>query len=639
LSVEHPARFGLDSWLVFVSPDPRARRHLDLGLTAAAETNSSSFHLAVVPSSTGGIPALSEDSGTVVLFDGVLHDLPGSRAEAGADEILRLYRSQYPARGDDAFSSLRGSFVTLVLDERADGVLALRDPMGAHPLFSTNDDGITVFSPSLEALASAIPGARRPNRLYLAAELCNREIGAAATYFEGIERVPAGHVLRLDRGSVHVGRYWDPGPVAGRERWSDGRAHEAFDRLLSRAVARCLAHGPAGVFMSGGIDSTTIAAVARDESERRGLPGPLALSLLFPDPACNEELVQRAVAEALEIPQIVSQPEAAIDDRGLLERTVETIVATGSSASLGYLTPAYDGLVEAGIERGCGILLSGEGGDEWLQVHPDYCFGGLVRQLKFRELVYLLRSHRRYTAADSTAAFLRLFLWEAAAVGFARQIARETLERLALSPPFGWAADALLDRQYARLVPPWAVPDRTLREELVDRWRALAVERRELDAYTRSRRRFLNHHGTSVLGEASFARARSLGLLTFDPYLDPDVVEFLYRASPTALAFGRRARGLAHASLAKRVRSVPSAQPVFFDSFVAQVGRIEAPRVLERLGGIQVLSELGVIDANAVTRESLTSAQDAGIPLTEVLALEAWVRAWSFADDRGGVSL
>ena len=128
---------------------------------------------------------------------------------------------------------------------------------------------------------AALPGARHPNRVYLAAVLCNRDIGAEATYFENVKRVPAGHVLTLATGGAHTRRYWDPGPVAGTEDWTDGRAHEVFDRLLCQAVGRARARPRGGLHeRRHRLDHDRRRRAGR--SGRRGLPAPWALSLPSP---------------------------------------------------------------------------------------------------------------------------------------------------------------------------------------------------------------------------------------------------------------------------------------------------------------------------------------------------------------------
>ena len=64
---------------------------------------------------------------------------------------------------------------------------------------------------------------------------------------------------------------------------------ERFQAALDRAVARAVDGGRAGIFLSGGLDLVSVAAVAADQAERSGHERPVALSLGFPDPACNEE--------------------------------------------------------------------------------------------------------------------------------------------------------------------------------------------------------------------------------------------------------------------------------------------------------------------------------------------------------------
>ena len=82
-------------------------------------------------------------------------------------------------------------------------------------------------------------------------------------------------------------------------RWADEEELENFDALLDQAVDRCLALGPTAIYLSGGLDSISVAAVATDRARNRGLNDPLALSLHFPEPQSNEEKVQRGVAREL----------------------------------------------------------------------------------------------------------------------------------------------------------------------------------------------------------------------------------------------------------------------------------------------------------------------------------------------------
>lgn len=634
------------SWLAIVRTRERDAvpiERIESRTTRFLCVNSRTLELALMGSGAGRLPARVEEGAVTVLFDGVLHDIesqPRTGPDAGAAEILRRYTSGFAQARERAFDTLRGSFVAFIVDARDDVILMLRDPLGSHPLFMTVGLPERLLSPSMEAIATALPAARRPNRLYLASTLCNREIGPQATFFEHIERVPPGHVVGLDVKGTSAHRYWDPGPVAGRRGAVDGASPDEFDRLLRGAVARCLQHGAAGVYMSGGIDSTTIAAVARDESSRLGLLPPIALSVLIPEAFSGEARVQRSVAAALDIAQLVrSVPEPSARRPHLLS-VVETIANTGSSG-VSYLASAYDELaIEArGLERE--VLLTGEGGDEWLQVHPTYYFSDLLKGFRLRELSYLLASHRRYTAAETTASFLRDMLWRFTVVALLRQSAHSALERtVSRNRRMRVSAKRLIGWQFRRLIPPGVAPDEGLRVALVDRWRTLSAQEQDFDRYTRLRRRFLFHHGLSSLREKAFERGTRLGLLSFEPYHDPDLVQFLYDASPTALTQGGRARGLAHASFWRRVGEAAPLppRPVYHDAFAAAIARAEVPPVLRKMGGLQLVAELGLVDARwagDTSAESLTDPGGVGHAIVELLLMEAWLRAWSDTSDRG----
>src|SRR4029079_15317523 len=98
--------------------------------------------------------------------------------------------------------------------------------------------------------------------------------------------------------------------------WLTDEETRRFSDVLDQAVRRCLSLGRAGIFLSGGFDSVSIAAVAADLSRKAGVEPPAALSLAFPDPTCNEQNVQRGVANALGLPfKLADFQEAACHTR------------------------------------------------------------------------------------------------------------------------------------------------------------------------------------------------------------------------------------------------------------------------------------------------------------------------------------
>ena len=142
---------------------------------------------------------------------------------------------------------------------------------------------------------------------------------------------------------------------------------DEFDALLERSISRCLELGPTSIFLSGGLDSVSIAAVALDLAKRHELPTPLALSLAFPTPETSEEDVQLGVATALGLPQIMLGLEDSVAPDGLVGRALE-LCADWPLPQTYIWSGAYQELAKTGVEHGARVIMTGGGGDEWLTV-------------------------------------------------------------------------------------------------------------------------------------------------------------------------------------------------------------------------------------------------------------------------------
>ena len=313
--------------------------------------------------------ARAEDGILDVVFHGFLSngaELAQRLSQPPTNEA-ELLLSGYVEHGRALFQELRGAFALVVWDARARLLLATRDPVGIHPLFYTRIGRDLVLSWSIDALLAA--GAPRDvNRVYVAEHLLHRWRSLDETYFSSIRRVPAGHFLRFGTG-IDVERYWRPletvpTVAAGGDAWVD-----ELEYRLEQAVERCLELGRAGVYLSGGgVDSTTVAVAAARTSARRGLPLPVALCVGFPDAEANEEEEQRQVAAALGLTRRTRSADArASGDVPLIESSLGTLAVRGAPIGI-----PWDGafLALVGDARGCGcsVVLTGDGGDEWLTV-------------------------------------------------------------------------------------------------------------------------------------------------------------------------------------------------------------------------------------------------------------------------------
>src|SRR4029079_5159218 len=140
----------------------------------------------------------------------------------------------------DLVQHLKGIFAMVLADRADQRILAVRDPLGAYPLFYAEAYGRLLFSTSIDALRDQ-PGVNRSvNRAALADHLCHRWPDPHETFLAAIRRVPPGHALQCLSGCVRVTRYWDPAPPDRPVEWIKEDALDRFDGLLDQAVDRAL---------------------------------------------------------------------------------------------------------------------------------------------------------------------------------------------------------------------------------------------------------------------------------------------------------------------------------------------------------------------------------------------------------------
>src|SRR6516164_7474446 len=267
-------------------------------------------------------------------FKGLLFDREELAASFNRSEQncsdAELVLHAYEREGEAALSRLRGSFVIAIVDGTRGVAIVARDPLGSHPLFFVEVGSRVMFAASPLTLFQQPGVSRIVNRAALADHLCQRWPDPQETFFVGVRRVPATWKAVLSVRGLRLERYWDPIPEDQPIRWLSAEETARFDGIFERAVDRCLRHGRNGIFLSGGLDSISVAAVATDRARQLGQAPPWALSLDFPDPECSEGTRQAAVARALGLPQHLIGFDEALGGRGLLE---QVIALSGGSAA------------------------------------------------------------------------------------------------------------------------------------------------------------------------------------------------------------------------------------------------------------------------------------------------------------------
>ena len=566
-----------------------------------------------------------------VVFDGWLHnrdELAALGGAPGASDDAQVLLNAYRGLGAGAVPRIKGMFVALIWDGAREELLCVRDPLGRLPLFYAPRGDELVFSTALEEVVRA-PGVPRDlNRVVLAEHLCCRWTDPEDTHYAAVRRVPAGNVLVLGAGGRRLYRYWDPVPTLDSGDWVGDDDIDRFEELFDQAVGRGLDIGAAGIFLSGGLDSVSVAALATDLSRARGMPSPWALSLGFPHPDTDEVAVQEGVAGQLGIRQVLLWFDEALGGLGRVESTIE-----GSSSMpmplIGLWPPAYWRLATEGRSRGCEVILTGGGGDEML-LPSQYVAADLIRHLRLRQLGRFFQELKR-SYPWSTPRMVYSTFWEFGARPLLQRSFRKVLG--AVSPG---TLEGRWRRQIAEGTPPWVRLDPSLQREVEARalrdvadWPPL-----DRDFYYHECRTALDQVTVSLEMERSFEEGRRAGLTIVEPFWDPDLQEFLYRVPPHMLNQGGRTKGLVRDMLARRFPELgfERQKKVIGREFANDTFVSEVPKALREMGGAPALAELGVVDQrqldHAIARLATDPRERYGSHrLWHVLSLEAWVRA------------
>ena len=328
--------------------------------------------LSIVDLAAGQQPLANEDETVWISFNGEIYnhndlrrELEGHghryRTRCDTETIVHAYEEW----GDDCVHRLRGMFAFAVWDARKRRLLLARDRLGVKPLYWARAGERLIFGSEIKAILESRLIAARPNEARLPELLAVRSIADVETMFEGIYKLLPGHVLVFEEGRVACRQYWDV-PAGGsvdapeRDRAADVRR---FRSLLEESVRlRLMSDVPLGVFLSGGIDSSAIAAVMAKLIDR-----PLqTFSVAFKARAFNELEYAGQVSRAIR----ADAHEVVIDDRdffGALPRLVwheDEPIAHPSSVPLYFVSKLAREHVK--------VVLTGEGSDELLAGYGKY---------------------------------------------------------------------------------------------------------------------------------------------------------------------------------------------------------------------------------------------------------------------------
>src|SRR6266536_844162 len=348
--------------------------------------------LSIVDVASGHQPMTNEDGTLYITYNGEIYNHADFRSALEAkghiyethcdtETILHLYEEH----GESCVEYLRGMFAFAIWDQKKRELFIARDRLGVKPLYYVHtEDGSLYFGSEIKTLLVAGAVKAEINFSVLPDYLANHATSGEETLFRGVKRLLPGHILQWRDGEIKIKRYWDVSFKKGsQERRSDQDYIEEWSDLFRTSVRlRLMADVPLGMFLSGGIDSSAIAAVMSgmvDEPIK-------TFSVAFKERDANELEYARLVANAFKTNhhEIVVSPEDFFAALPKLVWHEDEPLAHPSSVALYFVSHLAAQHVK--------VVLTGEGSDELLAGYARY-----------RKTIYNLSIGARYHSLTPTA--------------------------------------------------------------------------------------------------------------------------------------------------------------------------------------------------------------------------------------------
>jgi asparagine synthase (glutamine-hydrolysing) len=591
--------------------------------------------LAIIDVEGGQQPLFSEDRQIVCVVNGEIYNYValrdeliqgGHRFQTRSDSEVIVHG--YEEWGIDVLERLEGMFALAVWDAAKQRLLLARDRMGEKPLYYAWVDGQGLaFASELKALRHAPGVDGRIDPASLARYLVYEYVPAPRTILRGARKLEPGTFLVATPGTAPtVGRYWDL-PLAAHSRHepaprappapidADEAARELLFELRRSVKERLVSDVPLGVFLSGGLDSSTVAALA---AEVRG-PNLDTFSIGFEDASFDESSEARRVAEAIGS----RHHEDRLSPRALLELLPSIGRLLDEPLGDSSIVPTH--LLARFVRGHVTVALGGDGGDELFSGYPTFLAERAARVLfdpsplvaaattgLGRGLAALLPVSHRYFSFDFK---LKQFLKGQGLRGAKRHQA--------------WLGSLLPAEALATLSPDVA---REVAGDLFDVIDDRLASLKDSDPWDQ----LLAFYAKGYLGDQVLTKVdratMAVGLEARAPLLDTRIVALACRIPPSL-----RLRGLEAKHLLKRaMRGLLPDETIDRKKkgFGMPIGawlRGELRSLLEDELSASRITQGGLFDARAVRRlvdEHVAGKADHRKPLWSLLAFQMWHAAW-----------
>ncbi|HSI14209.1 MAG TPA: asparagine synthase (glutamine-hydrolyzing) [Chthoniobacter sp.] len=587
--------------------------------------------LSIVGLADGQQPVVNEDCSVTAIFNGELFDHLAKRAEleAKGHRLIKhcdteILPHMWEENRQGMWERLRGQFAIAMWDVKERRLQLGRDRFGICPLYWSRQGDWLLFASEIKALIASGMVPARPDRRGIDHIFSFSALPGPITCFEGVQLLRAGHYLDISpalpngrTAQITENAFWEMDfPDAGEEESGQDpkKLVDQFEEVLLRAVdTRLKADVPVGSYLSGGVDSSMIAALAvhlKGESIN-------TYTIRVNEPDLDELDAANLTARHIKTkPPIVQEfsKQDAIDTYPELLRAAEAPVVDTSCAALLQLARKVH-------ECGQKVVLTGEGADEWLIGYPWYKAAKILDWLDFIPALDLSdRVKRAYLKFHDVPQYPRQFRTHIEAVTGGKNAWIDTFGMLSISKLRFYSDSMHVVREQSD---PWG--DLQMPVERAKRWDPL-------------------NRGIWVAGRVTLAGlllqakgdrvAMHSSVEVRYPFLDEDVFNFLARLDPKWKLNGFRDKHLLRLLAERWVpKSVYDRRKVIFraplDSFHMDP---EPPYVADILSE-ESLRKTGYFDPAAVHhwRQAYRQMRPGSLPrlsveggLTAVVATQLW---------------
>jgi asparagine synthase (glutamine-hydrolysing) len=326
--------------------------------------------LSIIDLVTGHQPISNEDKNVWVVYNGEIYNFPELRKElihkghtfttkSDTEVIVHLYEEE----GENFLSRLNGMFSIALWDKKTGTLYLARDRLGIKPLHYWQSDKNLVFSSEIKSILEA--GYPRELDFDGMSRFFTFEyIPAPQTIFKGIKKLLPGHMMVISGPKVQIKSYWDVDQADVTDSAADEKMilDEIYQRLKESVKRRLISDVPLGVFLSGGMDSSSITALMSEvaDSEIK------TFSIGFKEESFNELGYAKVVADRFQ----TDHQEFVVESnlvRELVPNLIEYLDEPLADASI---IPTY--IISKLARKYVTVALAGEGGDELFAGYDTY---------------------------------------------------------------------------------------------------------------------------------------------------------------------------------------------------------------------------------------------------------------------------